>query len=236
MRRSRSQPRPSPARTLARPPGFTLIEVVVALGIVLILTGIFMPTLTSSRLRARQVKNLALCRDNARLIVLYANDHKDEYPMVEGVRFLTFFAWYEPLIAAGLITSATDVDPDGMRLGNYVTFGESVAMFYPPEKMRPGHTESPDQAHAVVIRQSQTLYPAQKGLIHQNFPFPEIPGNATPGWCCVPYRPIAPVAFADTSATLGKWDEFLAQGPLYIENSIGIPVLSTWNGCRGRDR
>jgi hypothetical protein len=49
--------------------------------------------------------------------------------------------------------------------------------------------------------------------------------------------PKAPIAFADGSAGEYRFSELLGpRDELILENGIGAPVFSTWEGIRGRDR
>ena len=62
-------------------------------------------------------------------------------------------------------------------------------------------------------------------------------GNTSVQWCCLStasWR--GPVAFMDESVVIGSWPDFVAVDQLVIENEVGFPVASTWEGSHGRDK
>src|SRR5438477_9624520 len=63
-----------PGRRL--PSGFTLIELLVVIAIIGVLMAILLPSLSSARLAARQVRELAAGQQVMAAFALYANDSK----------------------------------------------------------------------------------------------------------------------------------------------------------------
>jgi prepilin-type N-terminal cleavage/methylation domain-containing protein len=102
-------------RRRSRPPGFTLVELLVVIGIIALLISILMPALSAAKERANRIKCSANLRSIGQGLLLYANDNKGIYPRtVVG-----------PSTSAGYtaFTNAAAVDPFGTGgpLANDVT-------------------------------------------------------------------------------------------------------------------
>lgn len=63
-----------------RNPGFTLVELLVVLGIVAVLLAILLPTLSTARVRARVVHAHADLRSIMTALVMYRQDHRGQIP------------------------------------------------------------------------------------------------------------------------------------------------------------
>lgn len=62
--------------------GFTLVELLVVIGIIALLVSILMPTLSRAKIQANTAKCLSNLRQIGQAFHLYANDHKDAWPVV----------------------------------------------------------------------------------------------------------------------------------------------------------
>ena len=86
-----SVPPPAKARRLARRGrfGFTLVELLVVIGIIALLIGILLPTLSQARKAAKSVKCLANNRSIAQAFFLFVNDNDGAFiRQTEGPKFI----------------------------------------------------------------------------------------------------------------------------------------------------
>lgn len=220
--------------------GFSIIELIVVIGVVMVLLGIFLPALRGARQSARQTKSLSQVRQMATFVSMYCDTHDDVYPVADE-RFWFVPAtplgeppyepgrwWAYPFIDLGYFTVEDAHDQDHLDAANRQL---SIAMCYDPTKMRPDTIEPYEIRVTSAIKQSSVRYPSGKGMIWT----PLVQRNPDRYWCCIPGDPPGPVAFADTSAESIAWQDFDAPDPAPLLG-IGQVVQSTWFGIYGKDR
>ncbi len=212
---------------------FSLIELTVVIGVILILIGLALPSLSGVMSRAKSTRMAAIMSSSAALLSLYANDFDDQYPVRDKKLWPSVYFWYEPLVASGLMEQASDADPTGWRLYDEVRVHLSACMLQRPEQMQPGRTVPPEDALSASVRHREVVFPSSKGVLVQRY---GVPGVGSDHWCCVGGQLPKPVAMADGSVLVGRWQDFTLEDEIYIENWIGTPVLSTWGGFEARDR
>lgn len=222
---------------------FSIIELVVVIGIIMILIGIIMPAIGGVRAQAQSTVSLSNARQIATMITSYADEYDNVFPIADD-RFWfrtrvpgepeadadTYGRrWQWALIDAGFLTAEQAGDPDYLNATN---FNLSMTLSYAPQLMTPETIQHPDDRRTSPIRTDQVAFPSGKGSLAEI-----IVGDAEDlrFWCCTYIDPPGAVAFLDGSAESVAWHQLLEPStpPIF---GIGYPVGSTWNGVRGRDR
>jgi len=214
--------------------GFTLVELVVVIGVIAVLVSLALPSIGRTVERSRSVADAARLRENATLVKAYTHDHRGVYPIAHSNAFRAAMEWYSPLISTGSLASISEADPHSTVPGRMMRFYLSVAMVYSPDRMKPGRTQLPDNAEASEVRESDVRFPSLKGeMLRYNSGVPAVDGGTL--FCCGP-RWISPVSMVDQSVRFGTYLDFPGtEGPIAPVDFIGIPVFTTWHGSEGRD-
>lgn len=222
---------------------FSIIELVVILGIIMILLGLLMPVAGEARAKAAATASLSNARQLGLMVDAYAVDFDGIFPIADqkfwfevrvpgepwNDELWTGRSWQWALIDAGLLSAEQATDPNHL---DAINFDLSMTLSYPPHLMTPQSLEHPDDRRTSPIRTEQVVFPASKGALTevyvQKSPAPRF-------WCCTYLDPPGAVTFLDGSVESVAWHELREPEhvPLF---GIGIPVRSTWQGARGRDR
>lgn len=237
MKRTRtaSTPAEPPARRSLRAcraaprRAFTLLELMVSLGVIMVLLSFLIPAIGRTREAGIDLQRLNLARQNAIAIVEYTNRYRGCFPFRSFESAAVNSNWWAAVFKGDDDARSALAQLDA---GN---FSLSRCFTQDFQHMRPGHTlpwfEFASRPKPVFA--SDVSHPSLKGMV---FEFWIDYGPATGPWCCTPEEIELPVIFADLSGERGRWWDFLPGNRLYVENGIGWPISLTWYGSRGRDR
>lgn len=217
--------------------GFSLIELLVSIGIVLILLGLLTPTLSRARSSASQLAQLKSIQQGADLIAMFTEGNRGNYPLHGDNQFAATSRWYEPLLIAGLLDAPGQLDPKSAAMGLRVPFAMSASMCSDANYYTPDSPPYPDESERPVapVRTDQVVFPSSKGLLLTHRVGYPVDGYHAP-WCCLDLSLKAPVAFADGSAESLAVNDFPMNPPMRLQEIAGVPVYTTWFGIRARDR
>ncbi|MCC5823688.1 MAG: type II secretion system GspH family protein [Phycisphaerales bacterium] len=222
--------------------GFSMIELMVSIGVLSILVGLMLPALSGSLSRAKLTADMVRMRDAANMIGVYTADYRGVYPISDlspGIYKIGKY-WLRPMLAGGYYGDIREIDNYSDAAGSDPSVMMSAAMAYDWRRMIPGQTVDASRQYPRPVRTDQVVFPSLKGLVFRamsdgpprSLRFP----TEIQMFCCTQELWEFPVANADASAVSGHWRFFNGGRPLHLENDVGMPVLSTWSGVRGVDR
>ncbi len=216
------------------PRAFSLVELLIVLGVLAIALSMALPMLGVSMMQGRMTRWLALSAQHGVSITLYASGHHDLYPIAHPAPDAAGQIWYDPLIAEGHYASLADIDPEDSRNLGFCVYWMSRGMVEDPALMLPGKTLPPDSQHTAPIGQHQVLFPSSKGLVLQAT-YPRMPLESA--FAVDGPHTRSPAAFVDGSGQVGTRLDFNhGEEPDVDINGYGLPIWTTWEGCKGRDR
>jgi len=208
-------------------PGFTLIELVVVFGIIMVLIGLLLPALGRGRERARVLGDESHARQLASLVSMYTSVYQDFFPGFGQNMWLRSGGWSMAMEAAGLMKASERTSANGMP------YKFTYTAYVDPDLVQPEIV--PNDAEVVVNNQkiSNVLFPSAKGML---WPVrrDDQPDELT--WCCGNESLSGAIPFVDGSVGVYRWQDFSGPEGIVIQFWAGLPVVSTWNGIYGRDR
>lgn len=217
--------------------GFSMLEFLVAIGVILILVGLIVPVLATSIDRSRLTVDLAAIRSNSIVVTQYSDEH-GHFPIGGPTRCSAQRRWVDPLLESGLLRSAIESDPRSFERWG-LTFYMSQSLVADPIEFSLGFTRPCDASPSTTISPHLILFPSAKGFLAKfHDPFHGLDGDGARWFCCED-RWDAPVSFCDGSAELGNYMLYSPGGlpPIVIwDHSVGAPIFSPWGGYTARER
>ena len=221
--------------------GFSIIELIVVIGVVMVLLGIFLPALGGAKQSAHDLKQSSQLRQLMVAVSLYCDSWDDVFPMadtrpwsapgyIDTSQPIDFGKpWWSALTDGGIMTEHEAFDEEQYNIHNVAY---SMTLGYAPRILTPSTIIPWELRTLSPIRQHAVRYPSDKGACHVIQT--DYTGTFSP-WCCLYEAPPGSVAFLDSSVTVMRWTDFPEPSPAPILD-IGDLINTTWHGVHGKDR
>lgn len=216
---------------------FSLIELVVCMGVLMMLVSFVVPSIGKSIEKSRITRDSAQLRQNFVLVTQYVHDHKGVYPVAHTRAIDSGRSWFHALQATGAIQSPAEVDPAAYRRWGDVTFYLATGLACDPNDVIPGQSIQFGLLPAAAVAEHRVSFPSLKGAMLKNnsggdgSTYPDVPR-----WFCCVDRWQAPVTMCDGSTFVTDYLELSGGVPPVVVDGIGVPVWTTWGGALGRDK
>jgi type II secretory pathway pseudopilin PulG len=231
--------------------GFTLVEALVVMGLVLLLVSLAIPAIGRSMTSGRETAALSAVRSMGALTQSYAQTY-GVYPIINNSFSQTSTFWPDLYITLGYTASYRTLDPfvdvhqitpgGTPTISGNVSIALSQTLCTSWEQYVPGSTPNGVGIPPITTDEDWPVVPVREDMVT----FPSDKGLACYAWilwgarhgpaCCLDGSPPMPVVFCDGHAEMARWPDLVKDGILVLEGGVGSPVGGTWYGYRGRDR
>lgn len=156
---------------IARRPGFTLVELLVVISIVLILTSMLFPTLTKVRMTAHRVTCVNNLRQLSAAIQMYADDHDEKFPNNNNA-FLWMGRQWRPLLDTYVGSRASywcPLDATAKMKYDSTSYAYLQSFYHRPEDIIPANRMGYRTCKAAPATQNlgAVAYPDKKILLYE---------------------------------------------------------------------
>lgn len=212
---------------------FTMIELIVTIGIIMILIGLMMPALGNARIQASRIKDLASMRGSMMALTQYTEDNESLFPVEDASPVWAARWWFRALLQDGQIGQRSDLGITDPNNPDFVLIALSPTAFVDSTIFEPDRGLHLYEQPTSSNRATSITFASEKAILWQFLI--HSPRIGTIEWCCLPDHEDAPVAFWDGSAVIANYQQFDVVPMPHMWNRIGVPVESTWHGLSGRD-